>query len=175
MLAEAWESCVISTPPTYGWLQQAECQRDVKFTKVAGAVNCADLGTKALNQQSIDKHMADLSGHYVHGRAELAPELHSLLHKSVCLRHQSPQVACGRLSGAVNPCGAPQSMDPGCKACTHQGIRIPNDSINSSAMSNQCNINSSIKSSQRKSILKSCVVGSCCTYSKGSLNRASCP
>ena len=62
---------------TFLWLQQTQCQRNVKFNKVLETDNCADLGTKALNIENIWKIMRTLSAELREGRAEKTPDLHN--------------------------------------------------------------------------------------------------
>ena len=57
------------------WIQQEEAQRLLNFQKIWGEENPADLFTKRLPQQKIEKFMTMLNEHRVDGRADSAMKL----------------------------------------------------------------------------------------------------
>ena len=57
--------------------------------KVLGTENPADMNTKGLNSEQIDKFTKMLRMEHRSGRADLAPEMHKLLHKGICERFNS--------------------------------------------------------------------------------------
>ena len=58
------------------WIQQMAAERQLKFGKVLGKNNPADLYTKYLDIQTINTHVRTRSYHTAEGRAEEAPKLH---------------------------------------------------------------------------------------------------
>ena len=63
------------------WIQQTVAERQLKFSKVLGKNNPADLYTKYLDIHTINTHTKALNYHTAEGRGAEAPELH-LLSKS---------------------------------------------------------------------------------------------
>ena len=57
------------------WIQQAAAEKRLAYTKVLGTDNPADLMTKHLTQDVIEKHCATLGVQFPGGRAEAAPTL----------------------------------------------------------------------------------------------------
>lgn len=74
---------------SYLWLQQESIRKKLKLDKVLGTENPADMNTKGLNAESIEKYVRMLNMEHKEGRAELAPELHQGLHKANCSRYNS--------------------------------------------------------------------------------------
>ena len=60
------------------WIQQVSAEKKLKFGKVLGKVNPADLYTKYLDSTSIDQHVGTLKREFTEGRALDAPQLHNL-------------------------------------------------------------------------------------------------
>ena len=58
------------------WIQQTSAERRLKFNKVFGKNNPADLFTKHIDITTIEKHTRTVSYECVDGRAEEAPKLH---------------------------------------------------------------------------------------------------
>ena len=58
------------------WIQQTAAEWHLKFSKVLGTNNPADLYTKHLDVKTLDKHVRTLNYYNAKGRAEEAPELH---------------------------------------------------------------------------------------------------
>ena len=56
------------------WLQQKVMRKELKVNKVLGLENCADLMTKFLASNAIEKILEDMGYEAVLGRAETAPE-----------------------------------------------------------------------------------------------------
>ena len=72
--------------PTYGYNKKAPRKR---LNKVLGTENPADMNTKGLNAEQIDKYIRMLRMEHREGRADLAPEMHELLHQQQCNRFNS--------------------------------------------------------------------------------------
>ena len=56
------------------WVQRAARRGEIEFTKVPGAINPADMLTKALDRPLSDQHCAILGLMSLEGRAECAPK-----------------------------------------------------------------------------------------------------
>ena len=79
------------------WIQQTAAERQVKFGKVLGKHNPADLYAKHLDVATIDRHTATLACEFTEGRAKEAPKLHVI--------HSDDQDLCEnvrRLCAAMN-------------------------------------------------------------------------
>ena len=63
---------------SYLWLQEASSVKAVKFGKVPGAENPADIGTKHLSKELLNKHVIKMGLEFKGGRAEGAQELNYL-------------------------------------------------------------------------------------------------
>ena len=74
---------------SYLWLQQDCIKEKIKMQKVLGTENPADMNTKGLKIEQIDKFSKMLRMEHRSGRADLAPEMHKLLHKEICERFNS--------------------------------------------------------------------------------------
>ena len=74
---------------SYLWLQQQSIKDKIKFNKVPGTENPADMNTKGLNESQISKYTEMLNMEHRDGRSELAPELHSIIQKEKCQRYNS--------------------------------------------------------------------------------------
>ena len=61
------------------WIQEVQKDRRLKFHKVAGVANCADLMTKNIATEVGEGHRACLGIHFAEGRSIAAPTLSSLL------------------------------------------------------------------------------------------------
>ena len=57
------------------WIQQKVCEGDIVIEKNPGADNPADILTKYVAVQLMNKHLTTIGLHYESGRAALAPEL----------------------------------------------------------------------------------------------------
>ena len=57
------------------WIQEKRETGEVRFEKVAGAVNPGDLMTKYLTQKVMDAHLGIMSAEVCEGRSKLAPNL----------------------------------------------------------------------------------------------------
>ena len=57
------------------WIQQVAAQKRVKYEKVAGSVNPADLMTKELAAADVDKYVAMMNAQYAEGRPEIASKV----------------------------------------------------------------------------------------------------
>ena len=73
---------------SYLW-QQESIKKKISMNKVPGTENPADMNTRGLNGELIDKFTRMLSMEHREGRAELAPEVCNLLHKLHCTRDNS--------------------------------------------------------------------------------------
>ena len=62
------------------WLQQEHTKEKIKIDKVKGTENPADMNTKGLSGDEINKYIDMLDMKFEEGRAELAPDLVSVLH-----------------------------------------------------------------------------------------------
>ena len=60
------------------WVQQTAAERELKFNKVLGKVNPADLYTKYLDANTVERHTTALAYKFTQGRAKEAPKLHVL-------------------------------------------------------------------------------------------------
>ena len=63
----------IATPTL--WLQRLVMNGDIRMTRVGGNDNCADLGTKHLDHQTMNKHMKFCSMRFAEDRSKIAPQL----------------------------------------------------------------------------------------------------
>ena len=79
------------------WIQQTAAQQRLKFGKVLGKDNPADLFTKHLDVKTMEHHMENLDYHKAIGRAAEAPKLH-ILSRSMEEWH------CGNGTGAHTLC-----------------------------------------------------------------------
>ena len=61
------------------WIQQTAAEKRLTYHKVLGAENPADLMTKYLSQEVIEKHCSSLGVEFPGGRALTAPALHNIL------------------------------------------------------------------------------------------------
>ena len=73
------------------WLQEVNAKRSIKYNKVPGSENPADIGTKCLGQDLMNKHLETLNMKFEDGRATSAPEIGMLVPcaSSVCARLDS--------------------------------------------------------------------------------------
>ena len=55
------------------WLQRLVISGDIKMTRVGGNDNCADLGTKHLDYQTMNKHLKFCGMRFAEGRSKIAP------------------------------------------------------------------------------------------------------
>ena len=60
------------------WLQEIEARKNLPLLKILGTDNPADLFTKHLSKDTVDKYLQKLSIHFAIGRAVNAPEVYSL-------------------------------------------------------------------------------------------------
>ena len=60
------------------WLQEQELRKVMTLTKVPGADNRADIATKNVNREILERHIAGMSGDFASGRAEKAVQIHHL-------------------------------------------------------------------------------------------------
>ena len=74
---------------SYLWLQQDSIKRKLKLNKVKGTEKPADMNTKGLNGDDINRYVRMLSMQHKEGRSELAPEVHQLTNKEGCNRYNS--------------------------------------------------------------------------------------
>ena len=63
----------IATPTL--WLQRLVINGDIKMTRVGGNDNCADLGTKHLDYQTMNRHLKFCGMRFAEGRSRIAPQL----------------------------------------------------------------------------------------------------
>ena len=63
----------IATPTL--WLQRLVINGDSKMTRVGGNDNCADLGAKHLDYQTMNKHLKFCGMRFAEGRSKIAPQL----------------------------------------------------------------------------------------------------
>ena len=66
----------IATPTL--WLQRLVNNGDIKMTPVGGCDNCADLGTKHLDFQTMNRHLKFCGMRFAEGRIRIAPQLEHL-------------------------------------------------------------------------------------------------
>ena len=66
----------IATPTL--WLQRLLINDDIKMTPVCGNDNCADLGTKHLDYQTMIRHFKFCGKRFAEGRSRVAPLLEHL-------------------------------------------------------------------------------------------------
>ena len=76
---------------SYLWLQQQSIKDKIKFNKVPGTENPADMNTKGLNENLINKYVEMMNMEHREGRSDLAPELHSITKKEKCQRFNSTE------------------------------------------------------------------------------------
>ena len=70
-------------------LQQESIKEKITMGKVLGTENPADMNTKGLNGELIDKYVRMLNMEHREGRADLAPEVCKLVHELHCQRFNS--------------------------------------------------------------------------------------
>ena len=63
----------IATPTL--WLQRLVINVDIKMTRVGGHDNCADLGTKHSDYQTVNKHLKFCGTRFAEGRSKIALQL----------------------------------------------------------------------------------------------------
>ena len=63
----------IATPTL--WLQRLVINGDIKMTRVGGSDNCADLGTKHLDYQTMNRKLKFCGMRFAEGRSRIAPRL----------------------------------------------------------------------------------------------------
>ena len=78
---------------SYLWLQQQHIKNNVPIKKIHGPENPADLGTKALKFESIEKHISKMNMRFESGRADIAPELNLMLRKKICQRNNTVEMS----------------------------------------------------------------------------------
>ena len=66
----------IATPTL--WLQRLLINGDIKMTRVGASGNCADLGTKHLDYQTMIRHLKFCGVRFAEGRSWIAPQLKHL-------------------------------------------------------------------------------------------------
>ena len=66
----------IATPTL--WLQRLVINGDIKMTRVGGYDICADLGTKHLDYQTMNRHLKFCGMRFAEGRSQIAPQLELL-------------------------------------------------------------------------------------------------
>ena len=64
----------------YLWLQEKVADKELGLDKVLGTLNQADLMTKGLAQELLNKHLGTMGFHVVSGRALTAPKIGSMTH-----------------------------------------------------------------------------------------------
>ena len=67
---------------SYLWLQQESIKNKITFNKVPGTDNPADMNTKGLKAELINKYVKELDMEHREGRAELSPDLNKIINKS---------------------------------------------------------------------------------------------
>eukprot|EP00973_Karenia_brevis_P069890 9717216-Karenia_brevis.AAC.1 len=60
---------------SYLWVQEKNATKEIRYGKILGTSNPADLMTKYLKAEDISKHMHTLRSFYFEGRPEIAPKL----------------------------------------------------------------------------------------------------
>ena len=63
----------IATPTL--WLQRLVINGDIKMTRVGGNDKCADLGTKLLDYQTMNRHLKFYGMRFAEGRSRIALQL----------------------------------------------------------------------------------------------------
>ena len=66
----------IATPTL--WLQRLVINGDIKMTRLGGNVNCADMGTKHLDYETMNMHLKFCGMRFAEGRSRIAPQLEYL-------------------------------------------------------------------------------------------------
>ena len=74
---------------SYLWLQQESVKENTSMNKVLGTENPADMNTKGLNGDLIEKFTKMLNMEHREGRADLAPEVSQAIHDVHCKRFNS--------------------------------------------------------------------------------------
>ena len=74
---------------SYLWPQQDSIRKKLGFNKVKGTDNPADMNTKGLSEDEINKYVDMLNMEHRQGRADLAPEAHNIIHDIRCCRFNS--------------------------------------------------------------------------------------
>ena len=69
--------------------------------KVLGTENPADMMTKGLNIESINKYVKMLSMKHQEGRADIAPELNQAINKQKCVRFNSESQKITKVSRSI--------------------------------------------------------------------------
>ena len=71
------------------WLQQESIPKKLSLNKVKGTANPADINTKGLSGDETNKYIDVLNMEHRSGRADLAPEVHNLIHELLFCRFNS--------------------------------------------------------------------------------------
>ena len=74
---------------SYLWLQQDSIKKKLELDKVKGTENPADMNTKGLNAEDINRYVDMLRMEHRSGRADLSPELKSIMRDTNCERFNS--------------------------------------------------------------------------------------
>ena len=61
------------------WLQRLVINGDIKMTRGFGSDNCADVGTKHLDYQTMIRHLKFCGMRFAEGRSRIAPQLETLM------------------------------------------------------------------------------------------------
>ena len=69
------------------WIQQTAAERHLKYAKILGKLNPADLFTKYLDTHTIDGHLRRLAFEITAGRALEAPKLHVVINPRTTQKH----------------------------------------------------------------------------------------
>ena len=71
------------------WLQQEHIKERIKFDKVEGTENPADMNTKDLKEEGILRYTDMLNMEHRQGCADLAPEVNQIINQERCARFNS--------------------------------------------------------------------------------------
>ena len=86
------------------WIQEQQIRNVIAFQKIPGTLNPADLLTKHLSREAIDKYSEMLGAVKIEGRSDKAAQLHQLQRKVRQLRSQVKAQASKSLDTIVPVC-----------------------------------------------------------------------
>ena len=179
------------------WIQERLRSGDFELFKVAGETNPADLFTKALSRQSVDKHLTELDMHFEAGRAPSAPEVSSHMapflasvleetcantQRDLCRRktdgtnpRESPRYTGRRQTAGTNPRESPRyTTTDDCTAEADREAQL-NSSTTSSTSSRSASSTSAVPAMPPSASTRRSRMRSICTRSWAACSCSGCP
>ena len=98
----------IATPTL--WFQRLVINGDIKMTRVGGNDNCADVGTKHLDFQTMNKHLKFCGVLFAEGRSKIARQVEFSTLLPVTMSNVATHGICSCMSDETS--GSPHSATP---------------------------------------------------------------